>query len=155
MDQAAATAPLAPTPAPAPSPETSQAIDYAKVIHQSFPIWRDTIAEAMSSGEDAATLVGVKDLAGEVQEIGSLVMILLRGDGKRVQLSAPVRQGKPPLYEGGKIVAFGLMRLGPGTWAVVPSVNADGVYHGHVVVREVPEAPVNKSRLVLPHDLKI
>lgn len=147
MDQAAATAPFA-----QPAPSEPAAVDYGRAVHQSFPVFKTSFDEVMASKEDAATLLP-RGVGSDADDVLNLVMILQRGDGKRVQLSVPVKQNQPPVEKDGKLTSFGLMRIGPCTWAVVPSVNAEGVYHGHVVLRDVPEAPTEpKSKLILPYE---
>lgn len=49
-----------------------------------------------------------------------------------------MRDGKPIVVE---LVLWGVRRLGPGVWAVLPSLNIEGEggYHGYVVMHDVPE----------------
>ena len=137
-------------------------IDYAQVIHTNFPAWQRGFVQAMTARTDAC--FAVPDRAGQ----WSLILTLVRGDGLLVQCNVPV--GPEPLAVDGKMMRWGLARLGPArargargawvgrvgpqspqgdVWAVQPSIVTSG-YHGFVILRDVPDPAPWESRIIRP-----
>jgi hypothetical protein len=50
-----------------------------------------------------------------------------------------IRRGQPELHADGSIKIFGSRKIGPGTWAVTPSLNIPEVIHAFLVLCGVPE----------------
>lgn len=81
----------------------------------------------------------------------SATLSLPNGRGGRMPLGFPVRVGshEGAMHERGGMVAWGLRRLGPGVWAVAPSIHEPSVLvqvggravplHAYVVLCDVPE----------------
>jgi hypothetical protein len=68
----------------------------------------------------------------------SAVLRVTRRDGRTETLGFPVRVGTP-VGEGAAMKSWGLSRLGPGVWAVSPSIHQPGLLHAYVVLCDVPE----------------
>jgi hypothetical protein len=115
-------------------------IDYGQAIHQNFPIWQLNFASVTTSRTDAC--FAVEDGPGK----WSLILMLARGDGMRFQIQIPI--GPQPMAIGERMVCWGIARLGPGIWAVQPSVLTEG-YHGFVVLRNVPDPAPWEPRIIL------
>jgi hypothetical protein len=62
---------------------------------------------------------------------------------KRWPLSMPVVVGPAKIAdpESMAMEAWGTERLGPGVWAITPSLNQPGALHAYIVLLDVPEPP--------------
>ena len=79
---------------------------------------------------------------GEDLVCGNLVageMDLWINPSESAALPVPVRFGEQVIDPTGVLVSFGVERIGPGVWAMTPSLNVAGLVHGFVVLYEVPE----------------
>jgi len=83
------------------------------------------------------------DLAGG----WSLLLVFPKEKGPPFAMNCPVRPGEPdgdPIMQGDRVVGFtmrrwGLRRLGPGVWALDPSIHEHNVLHAYVVLCDVPD----------------
>lgn len=107
-----------------------------QVLHHLTPVWSDRVL----SDPRREPLCSVQREAGRLVAMLALPTTLPDGSpGRPYSLTFPVRVGDPVVEECGVMMAWGLRRLGPGTWAVAPSIDAPGVVHAYVVLCEVPE----------------
>ncbi len=71
----------------------------------------------------------------------------------------PVVTGNPtwrdyvPAVDGGRIESFGLQRIAPGVWSLMPSLNMHGLLHAFVVLFGVPDSEPWDRRIVLVESL--
>lgn len=65
------------------------------------------------------------------------------------RLPLPIEPDGPRITEG-ELVAFGAERITAGVWALSPSLNAEQLIHGFVVLYGVPDPAPWERRIVLP-----
>jgi hypothetical protein len=61
----------------------------------------------------------------------------------------PVRLGALEV-ENGELKTYGLDQITKGAWAMDPSLNAEGVIHGFIVLHGVPDPAPWEQRIILP-----
>jgi|WetSurSiteA1Bulk_404760.scaffolds.fasta_scaffold07990_2 hypothetical protein len=105
--------------------------DYATAVHHNVVVWMSTFAQVMSAKSDACTAVRAPDGRWD------LILVLFRGDGKRIQTTVPINPGGAPIIVGEEMTKWGFLPLGSSVWTLTPSLDS-GDYHGFVVVRNVP-----------------
>lgn len=60
-----------------------------------------------------------------------------------------VATGEPTFNEHDELTAFGAEVIAPGVWALTPSLNAEGLIHGFVVLYGVPDPAPWEQRILL------
>ena len=61
--------------------------------------------------------------------------------GAVIEMSFPVKVGEMEVVREGygyKIIAYGMSKIGPGTWKIAPRIE-QAPFHAHVVLCDVPE----------------
>jgi hypothetical protein len=114
------------------------------VLHLS-PTWSEFIN--VDPRNEPLCVVRPHDENGETVLSGCLRATIA---GQSVNVSFPVKPVQREEFEknlDGSMHRFGMMKIGPGTWKVIPSLNVPRVLHAFVVLCNVPEpAPWEATR---------
>jgi hypothetical protein len=119
-------------------------------VYHLTPQWTDT------------PMVDTRPLVAKIQSRAAhggggleLVLVIETDDNRRPILGFPIGEG-PAVYDGlpekGKMVRWGLRKLGPTVWMVQPSIVVPGALHAFVTIVEVPEPAPWTVSLPAPAD---
>lgn len=108
--------------------------DPAEPVCQLFFRWQENLAQ-YNGGELAC---GMHD--------GELTLLL---GPVFPPLPMPVQAGAMRVKNVDKLEAYGADRIGPGLWSLEPSLNAEGLIHGFVVLYDVPDPAPWEQRILV------
>ena len=116
-------------------PEMPSVVDHARAVHLAVPTYVQSYREIMEAKFPAVTAMH------QSSGVWELLYRVRRGDGLIVTGAIPFNRHGPAVLSADrtKIHRWGVMRIGPGTWVVEPSIVQHDLFHAFVVIAEVPE----------------